>query len=347
MATHAIPGIDIAPLFGTDPHLRDQVDAQIQNAARNEGMMVITGLPAWAALDPGLRRRLLALFALPESEIRRLWRWNFDATRPNVYRGWFPLQDGSATYKRGIDMGPDVAYGPSVVDPSDPLREATPLPDEASLPGWREAARDYYLAMDRLSKALMQSIARGLALPPQTFDAAFEGGISTLRLLHYPLRPETSFAGADLQEVWVESQGERRYTLARDHVDTGFMTLLAQDGVEGLQAQHRDGTWIDVPPQEGSLAVNFGKALELWTGGLIRATRHRVLGTGRERYSIPFFHEARPDAVIAPLALPGMQPFEPFYFGDHLWEVASRFVEQKGIGHLRTPRGRPGLAAGA
>ncbi len=41
------------------------------------------------------------------------------------------------------------------------------------------------------------------------------------------------------------------------------MTLLAQDGVEGLQAQHLDGTWIDVPPQENALAVNFGKVLEL------------------------------------------------------------------------------------
>ena len=110
---------------------------------------------------------------------------------------------------------------------------------------------------------------------------------------------------------------------------------------QGLQAQHLDGSWIDVPPQEHALAVNFGKVLELWTGGRIRATCHRVLGTGRERFSIPFFYEARPDAVIAPLPLAGAQAFEPFYFGDHLWEVATRFVEQKGIAHLRTPRGKP------
>ena len=70
----------------------------------------------------------------------------------------------------------------------------------------------------------------------------------------------------------------------------------------------------------------------------IRATTHRVLGHGRERYSIPFFFEASVDAVIAPLPLPGAQPFAPFYFGDHLWEVTTRFVEQRGIAHLRTPR---------
>ncbi|MEO8545804.1 MAG: 2OG-Fe(II) oxygenase family protein [Betaproteobacteria bacterium] len=345
MQAHTIPKIDIADLFGTDTPARARVDRLVQAAAREEGMMVISGLPAWAVLDASQRRRLLALFSLPEQEIRRLWRWNFDPSRPNVYRGWFPLQDGVATYKEGIDMGPDVAFGPTVVDPSDPLCEATPLPGEDVLPGWHKAVKDYYLAMDRLSKVLMQSIARGLGLAPDTFDPAFERGISTLRLLHYPTRPASSLVGADPQEVWVESKGERRYTLARPHVDTGFMTLLAQDGVEGLQAQHLDQTWIDVPPQENALAVNFGKVLELWTGGLIRATRHRVLGTGRERYSIPFFYEARPDAIIAPLPLAGTQPFEPFYFGDHLWDVASRFVEQKGIAHLRTPRGRPAMAA--
>ena len=344
MQNYQIPRIDVSALFGPDAHARTRVDGLVQAAAREQGMMVITGLPPWALQGAQQRRRLLALFTLPESAIRLLWRWNFDPSRPNVYRGWFPPQDGVATYKEGIDLGPDVAFGPSVIDPSDPLREATPLPHEDALPGWRQAVQDYYLAMDRLSKVLMQSIARGLELAPDTFDPAFEGGISTLRLLHYPVRPASSLAGADPNEVWVQAQGSRRYTLARAHVDTGFMTLLAQDGVAGLQAQHLDGTWLDVPPQEHALAVNFGKVLELWTGGLIRATRHRVLGTGRERYSIPFFYEARPDAVIAPLPLAGTQPFEPFYFGDHLWDVASRFVEQKGIAHLRPPRGRPVLA---
>lgn len=341
MTAHSIPIIDIADLFGTDQPARTLVDGLVQAAAREHGFMVITGLPSWTRQSTAHRRRLLALFSLPDQELRKLWRWNFDPARPNVYRGWFPLQDGGATYKEGIDMGPDIAFGPSVVDPSDPLREATPLPRDDVLPGWREAVRDYYLAMDRLARLLMQSIARGLGLAADIFDPAFDNGISTLRLLHYPIRPDSSLAGADPQVAWVDVQGVRRHSLSHAHVDSGFMTLLAQDGVEGLQAQHPDGSWIDVPPQEHALAVNFGKVLELWTGGLIRATRHRVLGTGRERYSIPFFYEARPDAVIAPLPLAAAQPFEPFYFGDHLWEVTTRFIEQKGIAPLRKPWGRP------
>jgi isopenicillin N synthase-like dioxygenase len=335
----AISAIDISLLFLGEAGSRTAVDDAILEAAKSSGMMVITGLPSWAHLDARQRRNLLSLFSLPEAEIRKLWRWNFDATRANVYRGYFPLQSGQTTYKEGIDMGPDIALGDGVVDPTDPLREATPLPPEHLLPGWRDAARDYYLAMTRLSLALMQSLARGLGLPEHQFDGAFEGGISTLRLLRYPVRPAASFEGTVSEEVWATHGGKARYMLARAHVDTGFMTLLAQDGVGGLQAQHRDGKWLDVPPLEGSLAVNFGKVLERWTAGAIRATVHRVLGSGRERFSIPFFYEARVDAVIAPLPLPDATSFEPFYFGDFLWETTTQFVEQRGIAHLRQPRG--------
>lgn len=337
----AIPKVDVGALFGGDPAARSTVDDAICSAACNQGMLIFAGLPRWATLDPAQRRQLLRIFSLPEAEIRKLWRWNFDPAQPNVYRGWFPLQDGQVTYKEGIDFGPDLARGAAAVDPTDPLREASPVPAEEALPGWRAAAQAYYLAMSRLSFTLMRSIARGLGLAEDIFDGAFVGGVSTLRLLHYPVRPASSFAGADANEVWTQQQGEARYLLARGHVDTGFMTLLAQDGVPGLQAQHRDGSWLDVPPEENTLAVNFGKVLELWTAGKVRATVHRVIGTGRERYSIPFFYEAAVDAVIAPLPLPDAPPFEPFYFGDYLWNTTTKFVEQRGIAHLRTPRGKP------
>lgn len=339
--THRLPVIDIAALFGADLAARDHVDAAITKAAYFEGMLSLTGLPDWAIATPELRRNLLRIFSLPEKEVRQLWRWNFDPARPNVYRGWFPLQNGTATYKEGIDFGPDLAFGPKVVDASDPLREASPLPTESSLPGWREAARDYYLAMLRLSKALMHSIARGLKLPEEIFDPAFEQSISTLRLLHYPVRPPESLVGVEAVEAWTGEGADKQYLLARGHVDTGFLTLLAQDGVPGLQAQHHDGTWLDVEPQEGSLAMNFGKVLQTWTAGRIKATKHRVVGLGQSRHSIPFFYEAAVDAVIAPLPLDDAETFEPFYFGDYLWETTTKFVEQKGIAHLRQQRGKP------
>ena len=86
-----------------------------------------------------------------------------------------------------------------------------------------------------------------------------------------------------------------------------------------------------MPPLEGHLAVNFGKILERWCGGRIKATEHRVIGARRERRSIPFFHEAHAEAEIAPLPLHGAAQFEPFLYGDYLWATTTQFVEFAGM----------------
>jgi isopenicillin N synthase-like dioxygenase len=291
--------------------------------------MVVSGFPPDVPTGPAARAELLRLFRLPENETRKLWRQKFDPAHPNIYRGWFPLQQGFVTAKEGIDMGPDVVHGTSVVRSDDPLREPTPLPPVEALPGWRESVAAYYRAMDKVSQALMRAIARGLSLEEHFFDQAFHKGLSTLRLLRYPIRTDPT--------VWVTHDGGRCYVNGAPHVDSGFLTLLAQDGVPGLQARHRDGTWLDVPPADEGLAVNFGKVLERWCGGRIQATEHRVIGTGRERMSIPFFYEACADAEIRPLPLDQAASFEPFLYGDHLWATTTQFVEFKGMESLRKP----------
>jgi isopenicillin N synthase-like dioxygenase len=340
-ATPDIPSIDISALFGGDGAERRRTDAHIASAAAEEGFMRVTGLPADVPHGPRCRSELLGLFSLPEQEIRKLWRWNFDARNANVYRGWFPAQTDGPTYKEGIDIGPDIVRGESSVDASDPLREATPLPPEVALPGWRAAAADYYRAMERVAAALMQSVARGLGLCETVFDEAFANGNSTLRLIRYPARDRSSLSAQVAKAICVRHDGEEHLLIGRPHCDTGFLTLLAQDGVGGLQARHRDGSWVDVPPDEESLAINFGQVLERWTGGRIRATEHRVVSPGGERFSIPFFYEPGVDAVISPLPLDDVPSFEPFYFGDHLWDLTTHFVEQRGIAHLRRPKGPP------
>lgn len=338
-----IPRINISALFSVSSPERLATDAAIVAAAGEAGFMTVRGLPPDVSVGAEQRRALLGLFDLPAAETRKLWRQKFDPAHRNIYRGWFPLQNGAETYKEGIDLGPDIAHGAALVDPDDPLREATPLPPESALPGWRAAAGAYFQRMERTAQALMHALARGLGLPEFTFDDTFAGGISTLRLIRYPVRPPESMTGIPEDKLWVTHCGRRCYMLGRPHVDSGMMTLLAQDGVAGLQARNakdeRGGEWIDVPPEEGALAVNFGKLLERWTGGRIKATEHRVIGLGAERFSIPFFYDARADARIEPLPQPGIAPFAPFYFGDYLWSTMTKFVEFEGLEGLRRPQG--------
>jgi isopenicillin N synthase-like dioxygenase len=326
-----IPAIDIAPLFGGTAGLRNAADGAILHAARTIGFLTVTGVPG-KTLSPETRRKLLEIFALPDAAKRAMARQTFVHGNPNLYRGWFPLQQGFPTYKEGTDLGPDLVRAVAH-DPTDPLTEATPFPGEADLPGWRDAAADYYRAMEAIGAVLMRGLARGLGLPETTFEPAFANGISTLRLIRYPVRDP---AGLD-----PNLRIGKGYMLGAPHVDSGLVTLLAQDGVAGLEVEDRTGQWVGVPPTEGSLVVNFGKLLERWTGGTVRATRHRVVGSGRERFSVPFFYEPAVDAVIAPLGHGMTADFAPVTYGDHLWEATTKFIEQKGIAHLRTPRCKP------
>ena len=337
-STGQIPAIDISPLFGPHSPARDDTDLRIFEAASGIGFMTVRGFPGAELLVGNKRAELLNIFDLPDVGKAKMLRRNFDPSKPNTYRGWFPLQPKAVSYKEGIDIGPDVAHPDAAHDPSDPLLERTPLPAETEVPGWRAAAAQYYRAMEKVGAALMASIARSLGLDETIFDEHFSGGISTLRLICYPQRGEN--AGVDLSrpEYWVMHRGEKRLVVGREHADSGFVTLLAQDGVEGLQAKNHGGEWIDVPPVDGMLAVNFGQLLERWTGGGVQATRHRVVAPGRERFSIPFFYEPRVDARIAPLPIDGSEGFAPFLYGDYLWESATNFVEMAGLKHLRKPR---------
>jgi isopenicillin N synthase-like dioxygenase len=333
-----VPVVEISTLFEKASAERDAVDASIRQAAAEIGFLTITGLPSYVPLGQGARSSLLRIFGLEESARRRLWRRKFEPQNRNVYRGWFPVQPGNVTSKEGMDIGGDVAYRPDLLEPDDPLREPTPLPPEHLLPGWRAALAAYYVAMNDVSRALMQSIARSLGLMDCYFDSAFHQGLSTLRLLRYPVRNAAELGSCIDPDVWVSHGGQRLYIVGAAHTDSGFMTLLAQDCVSGLQVRTREGRWVDIPPREDALVVNFGQVLERWCAGRIRATEHRVVGIGKERYSVPFFYEARADAEISPLPLDDPKSFDPFLYGDYLWARIVGFVEFRGMDAMRAPR---------
>jgi isopenicillin N synthase-like dioxygenase len=79
------------------------------------------------------------------------------------------------------------------------------------------------------------------------------------------------------------------------------MKLLQASDHPGLQVQNLSGEWIDVPPLPNSFVINIGKALDSATGGLARATSHRVLSPTKgstPRYSVPFFQNISPHAHL-------------------------------------------------
>lgn len=71
-----------------------------------------------------------------------------------------------------------------------------------------------------------------------------------------------------------------------EHSDSGFITVLLQDHIGGLQVLHHN-KWVDIPPVPGALAVNVGSLLQLISNDKFVSSVHRVMANrGGPRVSV-------------------------------------------------------------
>jgi isopenicillin N synthase-like dioxygenase len=149
--------------------------------------------------------------------------------------------------------------------------------------GFRAAVEAYSAAALDLAATLLRSIAAGLELDGDFFADRMRHPQCFLRMLRYP-------PGATVGDA-----------VTGQHTDYGAITLLATDGVPGLEVWPRDGTgWLAVEAPPGSLVVNLGDMLARWTNDRYVSTPHRVVATGAgERISIPFFVNPDPETEVA------------------------------------------------
>ena len=111
-----------------------------------------------------------------------------------------------------------------------PFPWAQPWP---GLPGFRETALAYMLAMETLCRRLVPIYAAALNLPPDAFDRAYAEPHLILRLTHYPPL----------------DRGEAASLSLTPHTDSGFMTLFAPNPVPGRRAACPTGAGSTHPPR--------------------------------------------------------------------------------------------------
>lgn len=278
-----LPIIDLAPLFDGGAGGLESVARDIGSACRTLGFFYIRNHRVPQALIDGAYRVSRQFFALPMDEKRSLSIAHSLSNRGYAAIGSESLEPGKlADVKEAFNVGREPAPG-----------EAAPLSVGGNawpaLPGFRETAGAYYAAMRRLCERLHEAIAVDLGLHVHYFASLVDRPMATLRLLRYPSHPGV-FDGS-------------RYG-AGTHTDYGNLTLLAQDEVGGLEVRTRDGRWLTATPVPGTLVCNIGDCLMRWSNDVYVSTPHRVVNTGdRERYSIAFFFDPNPDALVA--CLPG------------------------------------------
>jgi isopenicillin N synthase-like dioxygenase len=295
-----IPTIDIAALTGENAADRRAVAQEIGRACEEIGFFYIR--------NHGISQRLIdrtyecsAAFHHSPAELRS--RVHVQNSRGN--RGWLPsalaFHDPDPELYRLVPAAEEDDYisRPRLHSAFDLSRDIThDDPDYLAgnimlvpnqwpdwLPGFREDVMSYYNAVMAVGNRLFRAFAIALDLPESFFVDKAKKPTSQLRLLHYP---PNSFP-MDPKHLGISA-----------HSDFECFTILNQRSA-GLQVMNSADEWVEAPPLEGTFIVNIGDLLEGWTNGRFKATQHRVVNTGQERFSLPLFFAVDYDTVVEPL----------------------------------------------
>lgn len=280
---NSLPIISVAGLNSPDPALRQKVAAELGKACREVGFFYV--------IDHGMTADCVAttfaeaqrFFALPVAEKEKL------SIKQSIHnRGYVAMADEKLNPQAGADMkeafniGVDLPADHPDVIAGKPFRGNNFWPE---LSAWRDNMLLYFDACLTLGRLIHRGFSIDLGLPEHHFDAHLDHPIATLRLLHYP-------PGA--------GETERHDGGAGEHTDYGNVTILATDGVAGLEVLTRQGQWLDAPSIPGAFVCNIGDCLMRWSNDVYVSTPHRVRPPQRERYSIAFFLEVNPESIVDP-----------------------------------------------
>ncbi|CCW67464.1 unnamed protein product [Phytomonas sp. Hart1] len=276
----SLPVIDISPLYDDNKGSLIDVACAIDNACRTWGFFYVIGHRIPETRFKELMMMAEKFFSLPLEE-----KLEIDITKSLVHRGYGMTSaeqldpSVSSDYKETFDIGCDLAPDHPSVIAGEPLRGPNQHPN---IPGWRDLMETHYKDMMRVALQLLRAVALALGTDEKFFVDKFKEPMSVFRMVHYPALPD-----------------EKGRVTCGSHSDYGIVTLLYQDMLGGLQVLNQHDEWINVTPIPGSFVVNIGDMMCMWSNGLYKSTKHRVVSLGAERYSMPFFTEPNPKTLIS------------------------------------------------
>jgi isopenicillin N synthase-like dioxygenase len=279
-----IPEVDLFRWRGADADRR-ALATEVRRICHEVGFFQLVG----HGVPDGFRARhfelLEAFFALPEDV-----KATIDKARSPHFRGWervgAELTDNRTDYREQLDVSTEnPPYPPDANPPYLRLEGPNQWLPEDVLPGFRGAVGELFARLGDVASELMEVLSVGLGLAPGYLRKVFgERPLSLAKLISYPPTPPGE-AGVNA------------------HHDAGFLTLLMQHGVGGLEVENPDGEWIAVPPRDDAFVVNLGEMLQRMTGNYFVATTHRVIAA-EPRVSSGYFHgpDLRTPLASLPLA---------------------------------------------
>ncbi|MBL8311971.1 MAG: isopenicillin N synthase family oxygenase [Burkholderiales bacterium] len=281
LTSTTIPRVDLQHFAGNAA-----LGAALGAAARDTGFFVIVGHGIDAALTAAVFAQSQAFFGSDAQSKAALSIQRVGNNRGYVALGEERLNSAMpGDVKEAFNIGWDLPPTHPEIVAGKPFRGVNVWPDAQALPQFRTTMLAYFDACHALGMKLHRALSLELGVAEDFFDDKLDEPLATLRLLHYPPRPERFEPGQ---------------IGAGEHTDYGNLTLLATDDAGGLEVRTRAGEWLAAPNIPGAIICNIGDCLMRWTNDVFVSTPHRVVNpVGRERFSVAFFLDPNPDAVVA------------------------------------------------
>jgi len=278
----SIPIVDVSPLLDGTPGGEAAVAQSVGRACRDIGFFYVTGHGIPVETIAAVFLQAARFFAAPAALQDAVRFTGAAGNRGHIPLGGETLDPGTLPdLKECFNIGLELAEDDPELLAGTPFRHRNPWPGQ---PGFRDAMLDYFGRAHRLGLALHHAFALDLGIDRRFFDDKLSRPMAVLRLLHYP--GTTTPAAGQLG--------------AGEHTDYGNLTLLATDSVGGLAVRTRAGQWIEASVVPGALVCNIGDCLMRWTNDTYVSTPHRVTSPReRDRYSVAFFLDPNPEAVVA------------------------------------------------
>ncbi|XP_020090245.1 protein DMR6-LIKE OXYGENASE 2-like [Ananas comosus] len=303
-ADQEIPAVDFDLLVNGSPDQRSQVVRELGRACRDWGFFMVVNHGVCEGLTEAMKQTFAEFFDLTAEE-----KGEYEDDGVRVMS---PIRVGTS-FNTAVDK---VRYWRDylkiIVHPV--------FHSPAKPPTFRDISQEYTTRMRALGTEILKGIWESLGLDGAgmtlalNLNSCFQILVANL----YPPCPQPELAMG-----------------LPPHSDYGLLTVLCQNGVDGLQVKH-EGKWIPVKPRPNSFLVNIGDQMEIVSNGRYKSVLHRAVLSGKStRMSIVTLLAPSLETVVAPapLLVSSKNPaaFRGMRFGDFIEYQQSNRLKDKSV----------------
>lgn len=262
-----IPSIDLSLLTSGSPDQRSRVVQQIGYACREWGFFMVTNHGVPKTLMEEMIEASQSFFDLTEEQKREYS--GQQVLDPIKYGTSFNVSVDKVLFWRDLLK---IHVHPRFNSPTKPSH-------------FSDILREFSRRVREAARELFKGISLSLGLDECYIHNAMEldGGSQVFVANCYPPCPQPESAMG-----------------LPPHTDHGLLTLLMQNGLSGLQVQHK-GKWVLINPLPYAFLVNTGDHMEILSNGIYKSVIHRaVVNNKATRISVGIANGPPLDKIVQP-----------------------------------------------